>query len=68
MFSLQPKQQQQQKETCKETVKYDPKTGKKKKSKQQKLPLNNVQMLDLTGKDFETTIINTSTELKEKVL
>ena len=29
---------QQQKETCKETGKYDPKTGKKKKSKQQKLP------------------------------
>lgn len=39
-----------------------------KKSKQQKLPLNDVQMLGLTGKDFETTIINMSTELKEKML
>ena len=52
--------------TCRETEKYAPYTGKK--SKQQKLPLNDVQMLDLIGKDSETAIINMSTELKEKML
>ena len=52
--------------TCRETEKYAPYTGKK--SKQQKLPLNDVQMLELTGNDSETAIINMSTELKEKML